>query len=103
MTFNEYQILAMRTAAPDRNMTEMLTEAAMGLAGECGEVADLIKKSVFQDHRLSREALIRELGDVLWYLNLATSAIGYGLNVVAAENIRKLEKRYPDGFDPERV
>lgn len=100
---NHYQQLAMRTA----NLTEfsnkqLLTNAALGLAGEAGEFADAMKKHIFQGHELDRDALSKEVGDVLWYCALAASALGKGLADVAEDNIDKLLERYPNGFDADR-
>lgn len=78
-----------------------LLVAALGLAGESGEFADGIKKIVRHGHFLSREKLIEELGDVLWYVAEAASAVGVNLSDVAAQNIAKLQKRYPSGFSEE--
>jgi len=80
----------------------MLTEAAMGLAGESGECVDIVKKVQFQNHILDAEHLIEELGDVLWYIAEAATAIGCDLDYIMEINIEKLKRRYPNGFDSER-
>ena len=74
----------------------------MGLCGEAGEVIDLVKKHLHQGHPLNKEQLIKELGDVAWYLAEAAYALGVDLDTVCAGNISKLKKRYPEGFDKER-
>lgn len=82
MNLDEYQRLAMRTA-PIGTYTEreIFENACLGLIGETGEVSDLIKKSRFQGHQLGVVHLMRELGDVLWYVALGVYAIkgDYGL------------------------
>lgn len=98
MTINEYQNEAMRTAPRPC----FLTNGVLGLCGESGECADIVKKSVFQGHKLDREHLAKELGDVAWYLAVTAFAIGYDLESVLQMNVDKLRKRYPDGFDAER-
>lgn len=103
MTESEYQALAARTliAEPPRAYTgqELMTVwCALGLAGEAGEVADSIKKAIFHDHGLNREQLLKELGDVAWYLAGICSTQGIDLGEVFARNIDKLQRRYPDGF-----
>lgn len=98
MNANEYQLLAMRTAAGGKS----LLNAALGLAGESGEVADLIKKAKFQGHPLDEDKLVEELGDVLWYVALAAEVLGVSLEDIMHRNIDKLWSRYPAGFDPER-
>lgn len=101
MTISEYQRKAMRTDT-DKTQLERLINAALGLAGEGGEVADIVKKAVFQGHSLDIEHLSEELGDVAWYLAQAATAIGVPLDAIMCANIEKLEKRYPEGFSVER-
>lgn len=100
MTINEYQKEALRTSSMNYENYGMIVNGALGLAGESGEVADIIKKSVFQGHALDTEHLAEELGDVAWYLAVTAHAIGYDLETVLQRNVDKLRKRYPDGFDP---
>lgn len=99
MTINEYQKLAQRTSPDDHNK---LLNGCMGLAGECGEVCDVMKKALFQGHALDREHMIEELGDCAWYLAEAASGLGVSLEDILLQNIAKLKRRYPAGFDPER-
>jgi NTP pyrophosphatase (non-canonical NTP hydrolase) len=70
--------------------------------GEAGEVADMIKKNMFQGHTFDLEVYVKELGDVAWYLALGCEVAGIDLETVMEANIEKLRERYPDGFDPER-
>ena len=98
MDMDIYQRLAMRTMASYRTPSEELTNAALGLNGEAGEVADIVKKVLHHGHELDSEKLIKELGDVLWYVAEAADAIGVELSEVARRNIKKLRARYPDGF-----
>ena len=95
---NEYQKAAMRTN-PEKDLEKNLVNAALGLCGETGEVADLIKKWKNQGHSLDEDKLIEELGDVMWYIALAADSLGYTLSEIASKNIRKLKIRYPYGFD----
>lgn len=116
MTIKEYENLAMRTndgKCTNRvggkasawivgNEKEIdpgeLLNGALGLTGEAGEVADSIKKFIFHGHDLGRDGLIKELGDVCWYLALLCHAIDVPLEEVMTLNIEKLKKRYPEGF-----
>lgn len=112
--FNEYQNEALRTASllPSWNYEKAakdqlfesvgLSVLALGVAGEAGEVADYLKKVIGHGHALERDKLLKELGDVLWYVAVLANRTGISLEDVARENILKLRKRYPDGFDPER-
>ena len=99
MNVNEYQQKAMRTLNKELSGKEILVNAALGLCGEAGEVADIVKKHIFHDHELDRDSLIKELGDVAWYIAEAATALGASLEEVLSKNIEKLQKRYPDGFD----
>lgn len=96
MTGNEYQRLAMRTAT---SKCRDMANAALGLTGEAGEVADEIKKFLFQGHPLNTEKVVKELGDVMWYVALTCDVLHVSLDDVMRLNVEKLMKRYPDGFD----
>lgn len=103
MTINEFQNHALRTAQTDKfSPDDLLMNGALGLCGESGEVADLVKKNWFQGHDIDLGHLAKELGDVAWYLAVAAYAIGYDLETVFQMNIDKLMKRYPEGFDSNR-
>lgn len=102
MNVNDYQKLAMRTLNPEIEKKELILNAAMGLCGESGEVIDLVKKHLFQGHDLDDEKLIKELGDVAWYLAEAATALGVDLSEILEKNIKKLENRFPDGFNSNR-
>ena len=103
MRINEYQNEAMRTASGmNYENYGMLINAALGLCGESGEVADIIKKATFQGHELDVEHVAKELGDVAWYLAVGARAIGYDLETILQMNVDKLRARYPDGFSAEK-
>jgi NTP pyrophosphatase (non-canonical NTP hydrolase) len=74
---------------------------ALGLAGEAGEVCDLLKKHWGHRHPLDKAKLGKELGDVLWYVAAVGAQFGISLNDIARANVAKLTQRYPDGFSPE--
>jgi NTP pyrophosphatase (non-canonical NTP hydrolase) len=102
MTLDDYQQLAARTLGRDRTHEQQLANAALGLTGEAGEVAEVIKKHLFHATPLDHDALAKELGDCLWYIGAFATVLGLSLDDVAQRNIDKLRKRYPDGFDTER-
>jgi len=102
LELNEYQALAQRTSRKDISPDDHLMNAMLGLAGETGECCDLVKKCFFQDGRDIRADLMDELGDCMWYIVEAVSAMDWTLEEVAQHNIEKLEKRYPLGFDADR-
>ncbi len=103
MNFSDYQQKAMRSAhTKQTGELRTLQNAALGLAGESGEFADVIKKVSFQGHAIDEEHLAEEIGDILWYCALAATGLGLDLDDIANNNIAKLMKRYPQGFDQER-
>jgi len=84
------------------NISLLLT-GSIGLASEGGEFSEIVKKCVFQGKPLDDDAIFhakRELGDIMWYWINSCRALGLDPNEVIAENVRKLEARYPGGeFD----
>ena len=103
MTINEYQTAALRTAQTDKlTARELLLNSALGLCGESGEVADLLKKYHFQGHNLDIDHVAKELGDIAWYLAVGAYSIGYDLEKILQMNVDKLKARYPDGFSTDR-
>jgi NTP pyrophosphatase (non-canonical NTP hydrolase) len=102
MELDEYQKLALRTAGHRDSEDKVLIYAALGLAGESGEVAEVIKKTFFHGHQLDKESLHQELGDVLWYVAVMAAGLGFGLDQIAQANVAKLRSRYPEGFSEER-
>ena len=102
MTLNEYMELAQRTSNRALDGKGHLFNGVLGLAGEAGECADLVKKHCFQDARPIHGEMIDELGDVMWYVAETATALGVSLEEVAVRNVEKLKKRYPEGFEAER-
>lgn len=102
MHLDEYQRLAARTIRPGRAEHEVLANWALGLTGEAGEVAEQVKKHLFHGTPMDREAVVKELGDVLWYVAAMASALEIPLAEVGERNIAKLRRRYPEGFDEAR-
>ena len=87
---------------PDINVPLLLC-GAIGLGSETGEFQEIVKKMVFQGKPLTEETrfhMKRELGDIMWYWVNACRALDLDPNDVVAENVKKLEARYPGGqFD----
>jgi NTP pyrophosphatase (non-canonical NTP hydrolase) len=81
----------------------LLMTAGIGLASEGGEFNEIVKKILFQGKPLTDAEIFhmkRELGDIIWYWTNACTALGLNPNEVVAENVHKLESRYPGGsFD----
>jgi len=97
------RIVELRNAEFNFNPSLLLT-AAIGLAAETGEFAEVPKKILFQGKPFNEESkfhMKRELGDIFWYWINACRALDLDPNEVIAENVNKLESRYPGGsFDP---
>lgn len=104
MTLNQYQTEAMRTASGVTAASEenLMLNGAMGLNGEAGEVIDILKKHIFQGHKLDTEHIAKELGDCLWYIAVCAKGAGYTLDEIAEMNKAKLRKRYPEGFEADK-
>lgn len=102
MTGKEYQALAMRTRNLELDESDALANGVMGLCGEAGECADMVKKVFFQGRSFDVEHFAKELGDVLWYIALCCETLGLSMDDVMQKNIDKLSARYPEGFDPSK-
>ena len=86
------------------NLPRVMT-SAIGMLAESGEFTEVLKKMVFQGKEFTEENrfhMKRELGDILWYWIQGCIALGYTPDEVMDENIKKLEARYPNGFEVAR-
>jgi len=86
------------------NLPRVMT-SAIGMLAESGEFTEVLKKMIFQGKPLTnaeRFHMKRELGDILWYWIQGCIALGYTPDEVMDENIKKLEARYPNGFEVAR-
>lgn len=114
MTGNEYQVLANRTNDGNANCRLQdkiedylgrsidfggVLNSCLGLAGEVGELNDMVKKWVFHEKELDETHLKKELGDVMWYVSMMCHSMCWTLDDVMQMNIDKLIARYPEGFD----
>lgn len=92
---------------PDPLTTEerdkLLNLGALGLAGEGGEVVDLIKKYLFHGKPLDREKLLEEMGDQLFYYQCLLEAVDATFAEVAQQNDQKRRERFPHGWDKDRA
>ena len=97
MNFEDYQAAASQTALYPRRLANV-EYPTLGLAGEAGEVANIVKK-IQRDHGgvindEIRAKLKDELGDVLWYISACADELGLTLNEIAEFNVDKLAKRH---------
>ena len=78
-----------------------LAHAAMGLAGEAGELVSDVVRSIYHGKLLDRRHLAEELGDCLWFIALACNTLGIRLEEIMIRNIAKLKTRYPTAYSDE--
>jgi NTP pyrophosphatase (non-canonical NTP hydrolase) len=99
MDMSYYQEECKKTAIYSKDIG--LFYAALGLAGEAGEIANAVKKVLRDDSGVltekARKNLAKELGDVLWYVSAVATELGVELNSVAHDNIKKLFDRLERG------
>lgn len=106
ITPDDYQCLAARTLipGPDFQISDsdfMALWCSIGLSGETGEVAELLKKGILHQHGVDKDKLKKELGDVCWYLAGICTVFDLSLEEVMQANIEKLLERYPNGYNSE--
>ena len=78
------------TLNPDKN----IQQAILGLIGEWGEVADILKKHIFQGHKMDKDHLIEELGDCCWYGMLLIEESKLDTHVIFYKNWRVNSSSY---------
>lgn len=109
MTTKEYLKHALRTDREDQGYiifnkdTNTATKGrfingALGLAGECGEVVDIIKKHTQFNKPLDIDHLKEELGDILWYMAIILHNIDSDFEEIMQLNVNKLNRRFPQAF-----
>ena len=101
--FTFYQRTAAKTAREDYDLETdprhaRVAIASMGLAGETGELIDMLKKWAGHGHELNLDDGEKELGDILWYISEIATTLDLRLAQIAERNEEKLNARYPDGF-----
>ena len=95
------RLTTLHTQHQDIAWSRLMT-SAIGMLAESGEFAEIMKKILFQGKVMNEDNrfhMKRELGDVLWYWIQGCIALGYEPEEVMKENIKKLESRYPNGFE----
>ena len=94
ITASEYQAHVERTMGNE-------DEIDLGLATEVGEVLSLVKGRKFHGKEVPRDHMLKELGDLQWYVAAKCKTEGFTLDEVMRANVHKLQVRYPDGFSVE--
>jgi len=104
--FTFYQRQAGKTAREIYSFDDVrhsrIAVASMGLAGETGELIDMLKKWVGHGHELNLSEVEKELGDIIWYVSEIATALELRLADITEKNLDKLAARYPDGFSEDR-
>ena len=103
MDFTEYQARATETAVyPGQGEFTGLAYAALGLSGEAGETAEQVKKTWRDDGESvtneRRVKILKELGDVLWYVAVLADYLDLSLDDIATTNLAKLASRQGRGL-----
>ncbi len=94
-TFNFYQeFVKSMKVYPEKHA---IVYPALGIAGEGGEVAEKVKKWLRGDRELDKLELLKEAGDVLWYITSLADDLGYTLQDLVNENVKKLSSRKERG------
>ena len=101
MTLNEYQQLASRTINSKLCYIDQRYHALHGMSSELGEVNSIFQHQ-YQGDDLIEDEIKKELGDLMWFVAEFAGSFGWTLDEVCSENIDKLRKRYPEGFDENR-
>lgn len=100
LTFNDYQKKARKTAIYP-NLGKNIIYPTLGLAGEAGEVAEKVKKIIRDKNGIvgkeEKIEMVKELGDVLWYISNISSELGIKLSDLAQGNLDKLASRKDRG------
>jgi len=99
MELKEYQELCKRTASDFDNLDLEISNWGLGISGEAGDIASCIKKVVFHKNDSVKEGIKENLGDMMWYAAMICNFFNWDFGDVLNENIEKLKKRYPNGFD----
>lgn len=91
-----YQLFVARLAKKLPTEQDDLMHAAIGVAGEAGELLDAVKKTWVYNKPLDRANVVEELGDLRFYMTALQCLLGISETEIIAGNITKLLKRYPD-------
>ena len=96
MNIEQYSDYQLRLINDLGDFKANLAHMAMGVAGEAGEVLDVVKKTFAYGKPLDKAHLVEEIGDICFYISGLIGMIDSSWDEVMAMNIAKLEARYPD-------
>lgn len=97
MNYRQY-VLSVLNPNAQKEPKQLLINGVMGVAAEAGEALDVVKKHLFMDRELERDKLVKEIGDVLYYIEIVGAYLGMTTEEIQAVNMEKLQKRYAEGF-----
>lgn len=98
MDIQEYQQISTRTMNKTLTKDQQIANMVAGIFGEGGEVADQIKKALYQGHTMDKKHLQEEIGDLMYYITNLATLYDISMCNVLEDNVNKLKKRYPNGF-----
>lgn len=98
MNLKDYQKYCARTAKKFKDKEKEIMVWGLGIAGEAGDVAGCIKKTVSHDND-QREGIRENIGDTMWYLVMICNYYGWDLGDILNENVEKLNRIFPEGFN----
>ena len=93
----DYQKLCKLTARSFDNPEKEIFTWGLGITGEAGDIASCIKKTFAHDND-QKEGIKENLGDTMWYAAMICNFFNWDMQEILEGNIKKLEKRYPQGF-----
>ena len=97
MNLTDYQRKAIVTKQQYDNKALEIADCGLGIVGEAGEVADILKKHISGSKPLDDERIMKlkyEIGDIMWYIAALCETLGFDMGDIAEMNIEKLRKRH---------
>lgn len=101
MLANEYQRLAARTINTNLSTIQVRRHSLHGMVGEIGEIHSIYQKQ-YQGHDIDGEHLMKEVGDLLWFIAEYCTANHWDMGEIMQMNIDKLRARFPEGFEVDK-
>ena len=102
MNIRDFQTLSVRTMNKELTKEQQISNTVFGANGELGEVTDILKKYLYQGHRINKQHLAEEIGDTLFYIVNLCTLFNLDIEDILQGNVDKLRKRFPNGFEVDR-
>ena len=96
--FKEFEDHVRRLFVKPTDKVGRITHATLGVLTEAGELGTTAKAHWIYGKELDVENVEEEIGDALFYLQALATECGLNLDGCMDANVRKLKKRYPDGY-----